>query len=161
MPRKNTPNSFNDPAIRQKAINTRLANVHGKRGRHAFEDVDIPGMWDDATENSKGQRIAPREKEARLALAREKLADALDEVFSTVSEILTTPSKEDGPRVTLLCKILDKLLPDLRAGVGDVKTRSTQIVMGAPLKRLVAAGIPFAAQVTETTESSEESHGHH
>ncbi len=150
MSRKNTPSfSFNDPAVRQKAIETRLANVRGKRARHRFEDVDdLPGMWPvDARVDSLGRKIGKKERQAQRERAIERLEEMVDDIFDTATEILKGPpgnldasevqawAAAAKARALIVNKAWDKLLPDLRTvptGLGARKI--TQIMIGGPLQ---------------------------
>lgn len=52
------------------------------------------------------------------AKSRSWLTDNFTTLMDMTMEIIKTGGKEDGPRVTLLCKVWDKLLPNQNEG-GD------------------------------------------
>jgi hypothetical protein len=71
------------------------------------------------------------------------LSACQDEIWNEILTLLKTAKKEDTPRVTLACKILDKALPDLREYLNSPgrpyadrdEQRPVQIVIGGEVKR--------------------------
>jgi len=155
MERK-TPNSFNDPVIRKKAIENRLANTRGKRGGHKFADVpdELPmGMWETDVD-SRGQKIGKKERLVQRERAVERLEAMVDVVFDTAKRLLEGPTTNaDIPKVHLINKFIDKLLPDLRTDLHTGGKKVTQILIGGPLQKTmsnaIANGHAVAAQITE------------
>jgi hypothetical protein len=66
-----------------------------------------------------------------------------NEIWNEILTLLKTAKKEDSPRVTLACKILDKALPDLREYLNSSgrpyadrdEQRPVKIVIGPSIKR--------------------------
>jgi hypothetical protein len=154
--RKSGP--FTDPEIRARAIATRLANPHGKRGAHRYED--LPGVWTDHDRTTIGEKIGSKEKAALAQLSFTRLENLHSTLFDTLGLVLhgiQTRQLAGQPLtmndVQFLGKMLDKVSPDLRAEVGAGSSKTTRIVIGAPLGRLLDNGGMLAAEIREEQDN--------
>lgn len=138
---------------------SRMRNPKGKRGRHPFEDITIQdidaSIWTNATTNRDGSPIGKKERETQVSRAVARMEAMTDAFFNEVNAIVTGKTEPSTARASVINKLLDKMLPDLRAAVGNdsLTQRSIRTVLiQGPLKRMQHAGITIATQETLEAE---------
>ena len=83
------------------------------------------------------------------AKSRTWLTNNFDTLMDMTMEIVKTGGKEDGPRVTLLCKVWDKLLPNQNEGADNGSGAGKTVFNFANIQR----GPQGQAQVVEVTRA--------
>lgn len=149
--------AFTDPAIRQKALESRLSSPHGRR---QAKYKNIPGLWGDHEEDTLGRRLSPKEKAAISTHFIERFQEVDDVAIEAVMAVLTAIVAKQGkelsmPEAQVLGKILDKKMPDLRTDGKSPTGRVTRFVIGAPLQRMVANGATIAGEIREEPAEEE------
>lgn len=161
---KKRGNSFERPEVRKKAIETRLANPHGRR-QAIYKDIPNPF----AEVDTLGRPVAKKEREAKerkaTEIAVERTEALVNDYFDTVAVVLTKIRDRavagkalSLPDQSFLGKFMDKLLPDLRSEAkGNSSGKVTKIIIGGQLIGAMSNGTQgqFAIGVQQEDVSGE------